>query len=602
MSASDSRLWPAAAKPPLGLALLALLAPAAVCLAGRPPAPEVLPESTILLLSVADAPDLADRFMNTAMGKMSQDAELKPLVKDLYGAVTDAVANLEDEIGLSLPELLAIPQGEMTLAMVAPEGRPPAVVLLLDAGEQLSNARKLLARGTEELQKQPGVTRSEETVGQTEIVIYDGVGPRRRQAMYFERDAALVIGTDLGVLKHVLARWDGGEGAALAGNEKFTAIMRRCRGARNEPPQFFWYFDPISLMKCVGQQNTQVRVAVATLPALGLDGVLGMGGSMILDAGQFDSIAHFHLLLDNPRDAVVEMIALEPGEVTPEEWVPADVASYTTLHWRFQTTFGNLAELVDSFRGEGAFSRMLQEQVAKPSGVDLENDILPALEGRVTHFNWIDRTGPITPQSNATLVGLKLKETEPVAETLQGLAEKYQEVVHRRTYAGTDFYQVIPPEPDRGPDDPDRPRPRPPRPCIGIFKGYLVVTDRASLYEKVIVTPRESNASLADELEFKLIAAKIARHCRGSKPAMISFNRPEEGMRFLYELATAEQTRQQLRRGAEDNPFLRSVEGALEKNPLPPFGVLQQYLAPGGAMVIDDDTGIHYTGFTLRRK
>jgi len=602
-------LWPAI------LALLALLVPARAAVAKRPAAPKLLPENTILVFSVVDAPDLAERFMNTGMGRMSEDPQLKPLIKDLYGSVTDAVANLKDEVGLSLPELLAIPQGEMTLAVVAPEEAPPAVVLLLDAGDQLSNARKLLARGTEELQKQPEVTKKEEDVEGTKVVIYDGVGPRRRRAIHFEKDGTLVLGTDLEVLKQVLAAWNGKEGKHLSDNQKYTAIMRRCRGTKDEAPQFFWFFDPIALMKKIGQQNTQVRIAVATLPALGLDGVLGMGGSFILDAGQFDSIAHFHLLLDNPRDGIVEMIALTPGDVKPESWVPPDVVSYTTLHWRFQTTMNNVAELYDSFRGGGGFSQLLKRRVLEPSGVDLENDIFPSLEGRITHFNWVDRSGPITPQSNTTLVGFKLKQTEPVAKTLEGLAKKYEQVMHRRSYAGKEYYQVIPPErPRRKPDadrkpDPNRPepkpdfaRPRPPEPCLGILGDYLIITDRSSVYEKVIATSRSSKSSLADELEFKLIASKIARQCGGTKPAMVSFNRPEEGMRFLYDLATAEQTRAQLRRRAERDQFFGSVQAALEKNPLPPFAVLQQYLAPGGAMVLDDDSGIHYTGFTLRRK
>jgi hypothetical protein len=35
---------------------------------------------------------------------------------------------------------------------------------------------------------------------------------------------------------------------------------------------------------------------------------------------------------------------------------------------------------------------------------------------------------------------------------------------------------------------------------------------------------------------------------------------------------------------------------------LPPFEVLQRYLAPGGTVVVDDETGLHYTDFSLRRK
>jgi hypothetical protein len=128
-----------------------------------------------------------------------------------------------------------------------------------------------------------------------------------------------------------------------------------------------------------------------------------------------------------------------------------------------------------------------------------------------------------------------------------------------------------------------------------------VITDRVSLYEKLAVTLSEGK-SLADELDFKLVASKIERQNGETKPAMVSFNRPEEGMRFLYDLATSDRARQSLSRGAENSRFFKSVDEALKQNPLPPFAVLQKYLAPGGAVIVDDETGIHYSAFSLRRK
>ena len=43
------------------------------------------------------------------------------------------------------------------------------------------------------------------------------------------------------------------------------------------------------------------------------------------------------------------------------------------------------------------------------------------------------------------------------------------------------------------------------------------------------------------------------------------------------------------------------VHSAMEANPLPPFSVLEQYFAPAGALMVDDETGLHYMSFTLRR-
>jgi hypothetical protein len=57
-----------------------------------------------------------------------------------------------------------------------------------------------------------------------------------------------------------------------------------------------------------------------------------------------------------------------------------------------------------------------------------------------------------------------------------------------------------------------------------------------------------------------------------------------------------------LRRRAENNPLFKSLDAALETHPLPPFAVLQRYLAPAGSLLLDDSTGLHYVSFALRRE
>ena len=574
------------------LLLMGVLATTA--LAERPPAARLLPERTVALLSVTDAPDMSERFMNTAMGRMSQDPQLQPLVGQLYGSVLEATAEMKDRIGLSLPELLAIPQGELTLAVVTPEDRPPALVALLDAGNQLSNARKLLARGTDELDRSEA-TRSEETVAGTKFTIYDGVGPQRRKAIYFEKDATIVIGSDLDVLKQLLAVWNGEKAATLSDNQSFGAIMNRCRGAKDEKPQVIWYADPVGIMRGIGQQQTSVRMAVTVLPVLGLDGLSAIGGSLILDTEQFDSVMHAHVLLESPRSGVIKMIALESGDVTPESWVPADVASYTTLHWNVEKTYTTLATVYDSFRGEGALASAMERRILGPTGIDFEKEILQSLEGRMTMITRIER--PITVRSQGMLLGLKLEDADAVEKALKKVAESSNGALARETYAGKAYYQVRAPQLEELPEDQ-----RPPMPCFGVLDDYLLAANQLSLYKQVVTTAADGSKSLADELDFKLVAGKIKRQSGGNAPAMISFERPEESMRFLYELATGEQAREGLRGQAENNPFLKSVETALQEHPLPPFAVLRRYLAPGGAMVVDDETGIHYTAFSLRRK
>ena len=83
---------------------------------------------------------------------------------------------------------------------------------------------------------------------------------------------------------------------------------------------------------------------------------------------------------------------------------------------------------------------------------------------------------------------------------------------------------------------------------------------------------------------------------------MVQFSRPEEGLRFWYDLATSDNAKRRLASGAENNRYLQQVDQALKDSPLPPFAVLAKYMAPGGGMMVNDETGVHYSSFTLRRK
>ncbi len=137
---------------------------------------------------------------------------------------------------------------------------------------------------------------------------------------------------------------------------------------------------------------------------------------------------------------------------------------------------------------------------------------------------------------------------------------------------------------------------------MGVVDDYLIMANHASLYEKVVATLDDSGAeNLAKSLDYRLIANRIARRSGRSGPSMVSFTRPEENLRYFYDLATSVRSGDELRRRAGDNPILKAAAAALESNPLPPFEVLERYLAPGGAMLVDDETGLHYMSFTLRR-
>ena len=580
----------------LAAGLAAALALAGMVRADQPSAPRLLPKTTVAYLSIPDVPDATERFMNTSTGRMSQDPQLKPLLKEVYASVAQLVDTLKDRIGLSLTEILAIPQGQITVALLTPDEAEPEWVLMLDTGDHLSRAQGLLDRVTDTV-IQAGVERTQRKAHDTTIVVFEGVGGRDGRLSYFEKDGTIVAATNVDVLEQILAVWNGEKGSTLADNRKFTTIMSRC-GDPSQKPQMVWFADPIEFMRAIGRDDAGARVAVAMLPSLGLDGLSAVGGAWRMDVDEFDGVAHAHLLLEHPRDGVLEVIAFAPGDTTPERWVPAAISSYMTARLDLDKAYKTLEKLVDSFQGDGALAASIETRFNQPLGFDLREDLLAGLTGRVTVVNWIER--PVTIQSSANLIAFELKKDAEVDKVLEKIQARFSGALVAESYAGSHYYEISPPRllERRAQASPGEIVPN--LPCFGIVDRSLIIADRDAFFKKVALTAKESTDKLADAVDYKLITAKLARQSGGSAPVMVAFSRPEEGMRFMYDLANADRTRQFLGRQAESNPFLKSLNSTLESHPLPPFAVLEQYLAPSGGLVLEDETGLHYIGFALK--
>jgi hypothetical protein len=560
--------------------------------AACPPAPKLLPENTIFLISTPNARELETKFFNTGLGRMLQDPHLKPLVDRLRSDLAQAVASIKSEVGLSLDEMLDLYQGQITFALIDLKSldKPPVAALLLDAGDKIPLARRLTQKGMAILEQTRSPKR-EETFGGVKLTIFEGLPTGRPEVVFFEKDNTAVITTGLGAAKEMLSAWDGKNKKTLSGNSNFATVMSRCRGSRDETPQIIFYCDTQNLFKSVGASGGRGAIFTAMMPALGLDGLLGFGGSVLFDESRFDSVLHLHIILENPRSGVLKVIAFRPGPSKPEYWIPADAVKYTTFHWDFPKSLQALTKVVDGYLGEGTVKRFLSGQIKQQWDVDLQ-EALDALEGRIITFSWFQR--PITEQSGQSVMAVKLKDVKKIERFLAQFAQRRPNEMIKVSYAGKTYY--------RNPNPPDPRRPLD-HVCFGILDDYLVIGSLPPIYEKTLLTAAEGKTSLADEPDFKLVMSKIQRVSSDVPPALITFERDDESLRYLYELAQSERVRKGLQRGAEgNNRFLKSINSALESHPLPPFETLRQYLSPSGTIITDDETGIHYMNFGLKRK
>ncbi len=583
--------------------------------AAKPKSAELLPPGTLLYMRVSDSRELKKKFRETTLGRIGAEEKMQPFIKNLYGSAMDSYKRVEEDTGVTLDEMLDIPQGEACIALVAPEDERPALIALIEAGDNMKQMQKLMDRAKELAREGNGI-HSEETVAGTKMDIYTGVGNRKRTFVMFERDGTVGVVTNLELARQMLNVWNGAKADTLADNKNFTAIMSRCKGSNDEPAHIAFYIDPINLVKANARGDILQQAQMAIIPVIGLDGLKGVGGSVIFAPEKFDTVFHLHVALDTPRTGVLEMLTLQAGDTEPEKWVPKDVSTYATIHWDAQETVSNLELVYDSFLGEGALDDQIKSRISDRIGVDFQKDIINELDGRFTYMTWLEP--PARVDSQATLLAAKLKDEKDFRTVAEAIRKNFANGLTEDSYAGVKYYtfeargprarrrpQAERPEAQEdGEQQPEQQRPRFDRRerkgCICIFDGYMIMCDSPKLLGKIIETRGNADLSLRKNIDYKVFASKAKRQTGGDKAGMLLFHRPSTNMKLMYDLAKEQNTRDVLADRSERNRVVGALNKALGETELPPFAEISKHLTPTGGVLVNEDTGFHFTGFTLK--
>ncbi len=571
-------------------------------LAQRPPAPKFLPDRTIAYIRVHDTREFLAKHERTQIGRLLKDEKVRPFLEDLFASAKTLFEEreLQEKVGASLEQLLALPQGELCVALVDPavygEGEQPVWIGLMEVGKNTAVVESILAKVIGQIESE-GSSKTEEAFGETMLTVLKRGD--KTVLVAFLREGTLVMTSDLEAAKDIVLTWDGvSESRKLADNRKFVNIMRRSRGTKDERPQVAWYADPLLFLRVAAKTNGSLRAAIAFAPMLGLDGIKAVGGSMILDTEEFESLQHIHVMLDSPRRGVLKLLEFETGSGDPEPWVPADTSNYMSAYFDLPAAFAEIDRVLSRIRGEGALLRMAQQRV-DGLGLDFEKDVLNQWGGRVTFLNWVESPNKVNHQ--ASLIGIALRDPKQFREALQKVMETAGEAAKPARFRNVGYYRIETRQARvmrennlRGPS-----YFRLPTPCVGIVGDSLVITDSEPCF-KAAITAMATGESLGKELDFKLIQSRIRTHLGTDQPSLIAFTRPEETLRGIYELLTSQEFRGRIE--GREHPVAQALARAMKEHPLPPYADIAKYFAPGGGVLVQDSAGLHYMAFGLKRQ
>lgn len=552
------------------------------------PAERRLPPGVLAFLTIPDAVDLKNRFMDSNTGRMLQDDSLEEFRGQFEEMWDEASRGMQEDIGLSASEVIDLVDGEFTVAVLQPPGRSLGVALLLEFGDHRDTLDTILENVREDAEKE-GVTRTVETIEDTEVTVYtrdneDG-GPDTVAMAVVDAHLVVSFGNDVDLMEDLLIRWDGEHSQTFAGDEVFSHIMQKSQSEDGASPQLKWYFSPIDLFRSIAmlpqanQGGISPAMALGFLPALGLDKFKAVGGTTFVGTEEYDGMSRMFIYVDQPTSGLVKFFEFPAVRQEPPRWVPANVSAYSSANWDVSGAYEAVEAIVDFFQPPGTLRNVIDQLSKQGPQVHVKDDVIDSLTGRFQMLGTTrDESGGAGGQpvevagAQPGVFALELRDSEKMSDVLARVAEFSQGNLETREFRGVTIYETEIPNFQGGPQQ---------AMGLAVAKDQLFFATDVQLLEDYLRID-EADEPLANSTDYRRVSSHFP-----SQTSIISFARPAAQWKPMYE---------QLRSGQFD-----ALVDQIDFSTLPEFDELAEYFSTSGGYAVPAEKGALMVNFSLRK-
>lgn len=588
-------------------ALVAAIAPSLLA-QDVPHSSKLLPPNVFLYGSAPNVTELRSRADLSSFGEMLKDPKLEPAREQIRAKIQENAGKVEEQLGISLKELIEIPTGEVAFAVFQVPGESVGLMALVEYGANEENVNKLLAKAEASLVER-GATRSEAEFEGTPILVFEGAAPAEDAASddeidldiegesegasgdgkpftgkvaWFRKDGRLVLGNSAAVLEVILARWDGSHQQTLAGQDVYSYIVEQTR-SDDRDAAVQWFIDPMGGLQTflANAENLppQAQMVGGVLPLLGLTSLKGVGGGFDLATNEFNSVGKTFLYIEAPPGGdlgLLTIFQLVPGELTPPAWVTEDVTTYVGARWDSVAAIDAVKRLMDTFQGPGAFDNLMEKAARVDGGPSIhpKRDLIDRLTGEIHLVNYPapapEAGADSKQQPQPTVIALGVQDEGAIKDILAKLAGTPNFPGKAREFEGATLYEL-------------------PTNAAGQASTAVLTTANGNLLFATDVPHMEqilrdaSGTPLAETDNFQ----KIAKYFP-AETLMISYQDQQDQVKTVYEM---------FRSGAVGE----QIEG-FDPSVLPPFEDVAKYMREGGGYAISDERGALFVNFTLNEE
>lgn len=563
----------------------------------KTPSAKLLPPTVYAYVAAPDVAELKTRVKASSLGEMLKDPKLQPTYDQIKEKLSEGAGQLQQNLGVSLQDLLKVPSGELAFAVCDIPGESIGMVAILGYGENGATVDKLVEKAEASLETK-GATRATEEFEGTEIIVFEKEAAAEEnddldiegdsapskggpgKVAWFRKDDRLVIGNDVAVLEAVLARWDGNHGKTFADSEVFKTIMAKTK-TDDRTPAIIWYGDPMGGLQTAlsRAQNIppQFQIVAGILPMLGLTHLKGVGGSIDVATADFDSITKMFFYVEPPASGDLGLLGVfqfTPIEITPPEWVTDSATGYFAANWDVEDAVAAVEKLYDTFNAPGAFDALMQQAANNPNGPKLNprKDLLDQLTGLMQMANYPLPTPRVTTEGGAptqqpAVIALAVKDEQKMSEVLARLSETPTFPGETRQFQGTTLYEM------------PMPNQQPGKMAIAVAKGSLIFATDSTRMEQIL--RGGDGTPLAETEEYQKVAKFFP-----NEVSMLGFQNQREQLKTMYEALRSGQAGQQIQ--------------GFDFSTLPPFEDISKYLRQNGSYAVPDENGALLVSFSVK--
>lgn len=522
-----------------------------------------LSQDTCFFISAKNVTDLKTRLTASSLGRLLNDPAVKDAKQQVLAFIEQSLKESDLPDGISLHDLLSIPSGEVTVAILKPKDKSVPVVFSMEFGD----SKKVVDQIIDEVKEIRDGNRYEKLThaGVDLHVVHRKVAGQPKASVFFVDGSTIVITNSIDLSKTLVDRWAGTATNSLANAAVFQHVQQQTLNA-GKTPSVFWYLDLNLLLSGLldGSTDPSKQLVIDNLPKLGLHQLRAIGGSIEISTTKYDVISRVVGYVDQPTNGLLSFFRLKDSKLELPAWAPKGVDGVAAINLDLESAYNSGRELTDAFTGKGNFDKGIRMLATDSKGplLHIKLDVIDQLSGRVYIIQEPAKLVDGELEDGATLLAAEVLEEVKARQILAKQLNNNEEF-RARDFRGTKIYTSN--DKELGAN-------------IAIVHGCVMITDGPQLLEATIAVENAAAGFIAK----KSLQRLIKEMPQGASMLTIQESAQQVGVVYNY-----------LRELAATAPDVK-----IDK--LPEFDQLKHYLLPSIGYTVPTKNGFKHTSFSLQ--